>query len=79
MTTSRRTRASVGPSVLPGWDVLYDKPQHHAQYLRHREVDEHALLCTVHERAVVLKFFEEDRELLSEGGWCAGCVAAAVQ
>jgi hypothetical protein len=47
--------------------------------LRHREVDERALLCTVHERAVVLKFFEEDRELLREGGWCAGCVAAVAQ
>ncbi|MFH8939634.1 hypothetical protein [Streptomyces griseosporeus] len=69
-----RQREALGPSVLPGWQVLYDKPEHGAQFLRHESADTYALLCVRHERAVVLKHFHEDRDLLRDGGWCAGCV-----
>ncbi|MET7814267.1 hypothetical protein ABZT26_25890 [Streptomyces sp. NPDC005395] len=73
-----RQRAALGPSVIPGWEVLYDKPEHKAQYLRHESADTYALLCVTHEVAVLLKEFHDDRELLRQGGWCAGCVKGEV-
>ncbi|MFJ9719922.1 hypothetical protein ACIRPQ_29020 [Streptomyces sp. NPDC101213] len=73
-----RQRKALGPSPIPGWETLYDKPEHGAQFLRHESADTYALMCVRHEVAVVLKHFHEDRELLPAGGWCARCVAEQV-
>ncbi|MEU0770593.1 hypothetical protein [Streptomyces albogriseolus] len=73
-----RQREALGPSSIPGWEVLYDKPEHGAQYLRHESADTYALLCVRHNTAVLLTEFHEDRELLRLGDWCAKCVLEQV-
>lgn len=70
----RRRVDAAGPSVIPGWDLVYDKPENNAQVIR-REESTYALACTLHLHAKALSTQNEERHWRETGGWCPGCVA----
>ncbi|MFF1272710.1 hypothetical protein ACFVZC_04745 [Streptomyces marokkonensis] len=69
----RRRVDALGPSVIPGWDLVYDHPEDHAQVIR-REESTYALACTRHRHAKALSTQNEERPWRESGGWCPGCV-----
>ncbi|MEU5166474.1 hypothetical protein [Streptomyces mutomycini] len=69
----RRRVDAMGPSVIPGWDLVYGHPQDSAQVIR-REESTYALACTLHRHAKALSTQNEERQWRESGGWCPGCV-----
>lgn len=72
--TGGGSRPTQGPSVVPGWDLLYDKPRQDAQVGKSPE-GKYALICTKHKHAHPLQRLTQERGL--RGGsrtvWCPDC------
>lgn len=73
--TSRRAarREALGESVVPGWELLYDKPRQDAQV--GRKDGKYALICTRHKTAHPLAKLVEERKLRQgeRTTWCSEC------
>jgi len=68
-------RAALGESVVPGWEVLYDKPRDAAQVVRHVESGRPGLVCTRHAHVHELARQADEGKVRKAGGWCPGCAA----
>ncbi len=74
--TGRATRASLGPSAVKEWELLYQKPRG-VQIGRHDK--QYALICETHQHLHVMRKLTDDRWLLRGGNrsWCPQCAEAA--
>ncbi|MFC4328262.1 hypothetical protein ACFPC0_10540 [Streptomyces andamanensis] len=66
-------REALGPSVVDGWELLYDKPKHRAQV--GRKDGKYALICTDHKHAHLLDRLVQERALRQgkRSVWCPQC------
>lgn len=67
-------REALGASVVPGWELLYDKPKQDAQVGRNDQ-GKYALICTRHNHAHTLPRLTAERGLRGgkRSAWCPSC------
>lgn len=70
-TRKAARREALGAAVVPGWELLYDKPHQGAQV--GRKDGQYALLCTEHKTVHPVAKLVDERAARKAGGWCPSC------